>query len=290
MGGELIRSMRGVRLPGMVILPALVGFLLWMTPSADAKLRRGLGVDMVSPATHPEALTVSLASPATLFEPEAGIVAVNGWVTFRNSTDSAIVIRTTVPSPNTFAGRVAAHGQLRVQLTRPGLYHYYDALTARPLHVVANNEVLRRLPGVSSVLQGWVAVLPRSPASTRSLLYVPAGQDLFSPKALVTVVGGTVVLTNHDADAHNFVIDPASPAGAAFVIDGTDNEPPHGWRRSLVIQKAGLYHVYCTMHTQVMGTADGWHMVMPRFKASGYKDHNAMEAWIVALPLMNLSR
>ena len=133
-------------------------------------------------------------------------------------------------------------------------------------------------------------MLPRSPASTHSLLTVPAGQDLISPKALVTVVGDTVVLTNHDADAHNFVIDPASPAGAAFVIDGTTNEPPRGWRRSLVIHQAGLYHVYCTMHTQVMGTSDGWHMVMPRLKASGYKDHNAMEAWIIALPLMTVSR
>ena len=67
---------------------------------------------MVSPATLPAALAVSLASPAAMFEPEAGIVGVGGWVTFRNSTDSAIVIRTTVPSPSTFAGRVAAHAQL----------------------------------------------------------------------------------------------------------------------------------------------------------------------------------
>ena len=282
--------MRTARLPGALLLLAVVGLLLWIAPTADAKLRQGLGVDMVSRATLPDAMSVSLTSPAIIFEPEAGIVAAGGWVTFHNLSDAAILIRTTVPSPAKFAGRVASHGQLRVRLSRPGLYHYYDALTAQPLHVVANNEVLRRLPGSAHVLQGWIAVLPRVPASTRSLLNIPAGQDLFAPMALVTVVGGTVVLSNHDADAHNFVIDPASPSGAAFVIDGTDNEPPHGWQRSLVIEKAGLYHVYCTMHTRVVGMAGGWNMVMPRPKASGYKDHNAMEAWIIALPLMTVSR
>lgn len=277
---------RNASLATIVVLLVIAGLLLWIAPTADARLRQGLGIELVSPAVLPQAMSISLTSPANVFEPAAGIIETGGWVTFRNPTSSTIWVRTTVPSPTSFSDRIASHGHLRIQLDDPGLYHYYDALTAQPIRVVANNEVLHRLPGTNRVRQGWIAVLPRAPASTRSLLDVPKGQDLFSPKALVTVVGATVVLTNHDADAHNFVIDPASPAGAAFVIDGTDKEPPHGWQRALVIEQSGLYHVYCTMHTRVVGTAQGWKMVVPRMKASGYHDQNPMEAWIIALPLM----
>jgi plastocyanin len=282
-------SLRGARLPAILATLLAICALLWIAPDADAKLRHGLGIDNVSQATLPGGLSISLSAPGTIFEPEEGVVAAGGWVTFRNSLNVVLLIRSTVPSPTTFSGRVSSHGQLRIQLSHPGLYHYYDARTAEPLHIVANNEVLRPLRGSNLVGQGWIAVLPRVPSSPTAHVDVPAGQDLFSPKALVTVVGSTIILANHDADAHNFVIDPASPAGAAFIIGGTDQEPPHGWQRSLVIEQAGLYHVYCTMHTRVIGMVHGWHIVVPRFKASGYKDHNSMDAWIIALPILAVS-
>jgi hypothetical protein len=66
----------------------------------------------------------------------------------------------------------------------------------------------------------------------------------------------TIVVANHDTDAHNFVIDPSSPSGGAFIITGTDGEPPSGWQRSLVVQQPGLYHVYCSLHTDVVGQGD----------------------------------
>ena len=80
------------------------------------------------------------------------------------------------------------------------------------------------------------------------------------------------------------MIDSKSPGGAAFIVDGTDDEPPAGWQRILTVTKPGLYHVYCTMHTRVVRVMDGWHTVVPRASASGYRDGNPMEAWIVVLP------
>jgi plastocyanin len=104
------------------------------------------------------------------------------------------------------------------------------------------------------------------------------------PKAMVAVVGSTITVANHDADAHNLVMDPASPSGAAFVINGTNAEPPHGWQHVLVLRQPGLYHMYCTIHTHVVGTLAGWRMVAPRPNASGYADHDPMELWVIALP------
>src|SRR5581483_8010910 len=98
------------------------------------------------------------------------------------------------------------------------------------------------------------------------------------------IVGSTITISNHDVDSHNFVVDPASPAGAAFVINGSDTEPSNGWRRSLVVPQSGIYHVYCTRHTVVVGKQGGWNVVAPRASASGYIDQDPMEAWIIVLP------
>jgi plastocyanin len=164
-----------------------------------------------------------------------------------------------------------------------GLYHYYNALTTRPLTVVANNEVLANRVKSRLPSEGWIVVLPTAPG-LEAHLNVPIGEGVFAPKALVTVVGATVVVANHDSIDHNFVIDPASPSGAAFVVGGTDPSTPSGWQRALVIQEPGLYHVYCTLHTRVIGVVDGWHIVVPNEFASGFPNGNAMEAWIIALP------
>jgi plastocyanin len=263
---------------------------LWSAWGPNPLSTRLLGISNVSPERLPASQTVTLTTGGS-FTPRAAVLATGGSVTFYNGTRDRVDLRSAALSPSAFFISLPARARATVRFTRPGLYHYYDSLTARPLHVVANNEVIQNITGSGAQLEtgspareGWVAVLP-APPGLQAQLSVPSGQDLFAPKALVTVVGSSIVVSNHDQDAHNFVIDPASPSGAAFMLDGTDAEPPSGWQRVLVVQQAGLYHVYCTMHTQVIRVVDGWHVVTPRPKASGYRDHNPMEAWIIALPV-----
>jgi plastocyanin len=266
----------------MVVL-ALLGLLVRSLYGPTPALQQGLGMRDADAA--PLAGTASIVvSPATAgFAPRVTAVLAGSAITFVNEFAVPLSIRATVSSPTSFTVSVAPHGRTTLSLRTIGLYQYYDTRSARPGRVVAGSTVLRGVPTGSVPRQGWIAVLGSVPG-LHSMLLVPKDHDLFAPKALVTVVGSTIVVANHDADAHNFVIDPASPAGAAFIVSGTDDEPPSGWQRTLVVQQPGLYHVYCTMHTKVMSIVGGWHMVMPRPKASGYADVDAMEAWIVVLP------
>jgi plastocyanin len=257
--------------------------LLWSSLSSAPSSGSVLGIDDVAGVPLSHGLSITLSRTSNTFEPRAGVLVSSGIVTFRNALDSPLLIRTATLAPQAFAVRIGPHQRARVRLGRPGLYHYYDALTSRAGRVVANNQVITSAARLDPPREGWVAVVPRAPTSS-GVLTVPSNQDLFTPKLVVTVVGDTVVVANHDADAHNFVVDPASPMGAAFIVDGTQNEPPDGWERALVLREAGLYHVYCTFHTRVVAVKDGWHIVVPRPQASGYHDHNPMDAWIVALP------
>jgi hypothetical protein len=103
---------------------------------------------------------------------------------------------------------------------------------------------------------------------------------------LVAVAGGTIMVMNHDEYAHNFVVDAMSPTGAAFLIDGTEDVPPHGAQRALVLQQPGLYHVYCTLHTRIVGLLGGWHRVVPHLQGGswGSDAYDPMDAWIIVLP------
>jgi plastocyanin len=258
--------------------------LLWSSIGSAPTWSPALGTSSVAVAPVGHSLSISLSMSINNFEPRAGVIVSGGTATFSNNSDTPLVIRTAARAPQSFALRVGPDGRATIRLVRPGLYHYYDALTSHLGPVVANNQVVTSAAGSSSPREGWLAVITRAPAAA-STLTVPRGQDLFSPKLIVAVVGDTIVVANHDEDAHNFVVDPASPTGAAFVLDGTQNEPPSGWKRVLVLRTAGLYHIYCTFHTRVVGTQDGWHVVVPRPKASGYHSHNPMEAWIVVLPV-----
>jgi len=232
----------------------------------------------------PPAQSIVVSGAAPSFSPPAAIVRPGARVTFVNKLDTPLMLKTAARSPAAFLARVAGHGRATVLLRRPGLYHYYDAATARSTHVVASYDVVVSLAGGSvTPRQGWIIVLGRLPGLRQDVI-VPEKKDLFTPKALVATVGSSIVVSNHDSDAHNFVVDPASPAGAAFIINGTQDEPPRGWHRTLVVQRPGLYHFYCALHTRQVGTANGWRVVVPRRIASGYRDHNPMEAWVVVLP------
>ncbi|HLJ66910.1 MAG TPA: hypothetical protein VKX16_06085 [Chloroflexota bacterium] len=257
--------------------------LIWLATGPNPVSSRVLGIPNVSLGTLPASASVMLSSSVGVFHPRAVVVARGGTVRFRNDGGNPLTIRSAAGSPASFLLRLPAHGSASVRLNRLGLYHYFDSSASRPLRMVAGNEVLRSTVPNRPPREGWIAVIPAMPGLSARLA-VPQGNDLFAPKALVTVVGAHVVVVNHDSDTHNFVIDPASPSGAAFMIEGSSQEPPSGWQRVLVVQQAGLYHVYCTMHTRVVDTLDGWRVVTARPAASGYRDHNPMEAWIIALP------
>ncbi len=266
-----------------VVVLALPMLLTWSLFGPDPALREAFGMSDAGTAPMPSAASIVLSSATVGFAPRVTVIGTGSEVTFANELVVPLTIRATVSSPTSFTVTVAPHGRATLSLRTIGLYQYYDTRTARPERVAAGSTILRGMPNGSTPRQGWIAVLGSLPG-LHSMLMVPKGQDLFAPKALVTVVGSSIVVANHHEDAHNFVIDPASPAGAAFVVSGTDAEPPSGWQRTLVVQQPGLYHVYCTMHTKVIVTRGGWHVVAPRPKASGYAEGNAMEAWIVVLP------
>jgi len=278
------RSKAFFALPNLAMVGALVcGVLLVLSVTGPHPvLQRVLGLSSIQASTLPRLVSVVVAPRTATFSPRVAVVTLGGGVTFTNRLAAPLLVRSAARDPARFAVRIAAHGHATVRLVRPGLYHYYDALTARAGHAVAGNDVIVSTAGAGPPRQGWIAVLAAIPGLHQQLV-VPPAHDLFAPKVLVGVVGSTITVSNHDSDAHNFVVDPASPTGAAFIINGTDAEPPKGWRRSLVVQQPGLYHVYCTMHTRVVGTQDGWHVVVPRSNASGYKGHDPMEAWIVVL-------
>jgi plastocyanin len=267
-------------LTALLVAVVLVG---WGFVAADPALQRLLGMDEVVAGTLPQDLTITVSPATQTFSPQVTAIVYGSRVHFTNALATPIDLRTTSLAPTQFNLWLAAHAQTSIRLDHPGLYHYYDALSASPRRIVAGNTVFRaRLKSVPP-RQGWIAVVGSVP-DLQEQLTVPAHQDVFSPKVLVAVVGSTIVVANHDNEAHNFVVDPASPAGAAFVVAGSDTEGPSGWRRVLVVQQAGVYHVYCTLHTRLVGVRDGWQVVVPRMTASGFADNDPMEAWIIVLP------
>lgn len=257
--------------------------VIWSCLGPNPALQNMLGMSGAAAVPAPRAAAIVLDPGPLAFQPQVTAVVTGSRVTFTNQLTRPIRLCATALSPASFHLTLAPHAHGAILLSRPGLYQYFDALSAHPRAAVAGNTVLVNNHGTGTVAQGWIAVIDTIPG-LRGQLVVPRGQDLFTPKVVMAVVGSTIVVANHDTDTHNFVIDPASPAGAAFVVTGTDGEPPAGWQRSLVVQQQGLYHVYCTLHTQVVGSQGGWRVLVPRSTASGYADHDPMEAWIIVLP------
>lgn len=282
-------GMRVSALGGMVLCIVGLIYVLSLTGGSNPPLRRMLGLSDALPHPLPSTLSVVVSAQTPLFRPRAAVARCGSSVTFANALGTSVLLRSAGLSPDRFSLPLAPHAHATIQLTRPGLYHYYDALAAHPRRVVSGNDVIVAHREAGPPREGWIAILCALPGLRQQLL-VPRNHDLFAPKVLVATVGSTIVVSNRDVDAHNVVIDPHSPAGAAFVIQGTHDEPPHGWQRSLVVQRAGLYHVYCTFHARVIGVRDGWRILMPRHDPSVYEtssdftDHNTMEAWIIVLP------
>jgi len=289
-------------LRALAALAAPAGLLLafWAGGDPNASLWHILGIGGVPPAALPRALTIAIGAGAATpaFGPPAAAVAAGSQVTFVNRLATPIMIRSTTSAPARFTAAVAAHAQVTVTLRHPGLYHYYDATTARPSPPPDNANTEYPAPpgydapsdviiskGAGLPRQGWIAVLDHVPG-LRQQLTIPAGHSVFAPRVLVAVAGGDITVANHDTLAHNFVVDSTSPTGAAFMIDGSRDVPTHGFQRALVLQQPGLYHVYCTLHTHVVGTMGAWHGVMANMQDGswGGDDHDPMEAWIVVLP------
>lgn len=235
----------------------------------------------------PEAVAVTASVPA--FTPRVALATTGQEIDFTNGTGQDLRLTTTPHNPAHFSLVVPAGGNAHLTLTRPGLYHFYDAATARVIDRAAGNDVVRALPGAPNSdlpLQGWIILPGAGGVPLHDYIDVPNGNDLLDPLVAAVRVGGSITIHNHDTDPHNIVTDPADPTGIAFELLGTDGEPAiHGAERRITFTEPGLYHVYCSIHTMIMGRVGQWQVVMPRDShATGYADHNPMESWFLVTP------
>jgi len=233
-------------------------------------------------------VTIGVTSAVPVFTPRVALAPGGRAVVFHNATDQDMHVRSTPHDPASFNVTVPAGGSANLTLTTPGLYHFYDAATAHIVDYQAGNDVVNALPGAANPNlpdQGWLIVPGPGGVPQDDGIHVPSVHDLFQRMAVVVPVGGSVVIHNSDTDAHNIVTDPADPTGAAFEILGMSGEPTiRGAERRMTFTQPGLYHIYCSIHSMVMGTVGGWQVVMPRdATASGYPDRDPMEAWILVL-------
>ncbi len=268
----------------LAICAAACGFLfLFALGGAHPALRQLLGLTASYP-TLPRQQLITISPADRGLDPPAVALGVGGTVSFANQSTRPVLIRSDQLAPAPFSLFLAPRSRRSIQLHRPGLYHYYDARTGRPTREVSGNLVIVATRKGVPTREGWIAVLSGVP-SLRSELVVPSGQYVFTPKVVVALAGSTIEVRNDDEYRHNFVTDPASPIGGAFIVSGMNDEHGTGWQRVLVPQQPGLYHVYCTLHTTVLGRADGWRVVAPR-RATGYSyvANDPMEAWIIVLP------
>ncbi len=231
-----------------------------------------------------------VSADAPILTPRLVLAQPRQPIIVRNETGHALDIRTTPHAPAVVHLHVPARSTARLVLTAPGLYHLYDAATAVVTGYVVGNDVVRMRPHTPHPdlpNQGWIVVPTAQGVPLDAHIDVPAGADLLSPRATVMQVGGALIIHNHDRDAHNIVTDSADPMGAAFELFGTDDEPTtQGAERRITLSAPGLYHVYCSMHTRMMGRVGPWHVVVPSdAQASGYQDHNPMDAWVLVVPV-----
>src|SRR5690349_16549105 len=79
--------------------------------------------------SSPPIITVSTDVP--VFTPRIALVQPDQDVAFRNSTAQDMLVTATAHSPAPFQLRVVAGGTGHLRLHAPGLYHFYDAVTAQ---------------------------------------------------------------------------------------------------------------------------------------------------------------
>lgn len=255
-----------------VLIPLTAISLVWLHP----------GVTQAAPIT----IQVSAATPA--FTPRVALAKPGQSIEFTNAMAQTLQLTAAPHDPAQFSLSVPSGGSASLTLTTPGLYHYFDGSTAHVIDYQADNDVVNSLPDAPSQdlpLQGWIYVPGNAGIPYDSAIHVPALHDLMSPHAAVIHVGGSVLLHNGDSDAHNMVTDPNDPTGAAFEVLGTVGEPGIGGAtRQVTFTAPGLYHIYCSIHTRVIGQMGGWNVVVPRDdSASGYPDRDPMEAWILVV-------
>ncbi len=246
------------------------------------------GVTHAATLTQP-AVGVTISADVPAFTPRVVLAQVGQIVQFSNTTARDVDLVGTPHNPAPFHLTLPSGGTVSLTLSRPGLYHYYDAAEAHVVDFQAGSDVVRARPDAPDpnlTAQGWIIVPGPGGVPADARIDVPALHDLFDPQATAVRVGGSVVIHNHDTDAHNIVTDPADPAGAAFELLGTDGEPTIGGaERRVTFTRPGLYHFYCSIHTRVAGMSAPMQMVVPRdSNASGYADGEPMETWVLVLP------
>ncbi len=212
-------------------------------------------------------------------------------VVLDNQTGRTIVFATTPHAPTRLRLLVAAHTRLRFTFSAPGIYHLYDKRSAYVNAYQAGSDVVRTRPSAKyaasdNPLQAWIVAPGQSGLPLDAHINIPNGSDLFSPPVVAVAVDGTVILHNYDGDAHNIITDVNDPIDAAFELYGTTQEPStHGAERRLIVTQPGLYHIYCSLHAMVMEHAGKWSVVVPHgSSASGFRAHNAMQAWVLVVP------
>lgn len=240
-----------------------------------------------APRTGP-VLVVSTDAP--ILTPRLALAQPQQFITVRNETGHALDLRTTPHAPAVVHLHVPVRSIAHVVLTVPGLYHLYDAATATVTGYVVGSDVVQARPHAPHPdlpNQGWIVVPTAQGVPLDAHVDVPAGTDLLSPRAMVMQVDGALIIHNYDRDAHNIVTDAADPMGVAFELFGVDDEPAtQGAERRITLSAPGLYHLFCSMHTRMVGHAGPWHVVMPGdAQASGYQDHNPMDAWVLVVPV-----
>lgn len=262
-----------VLLAGTIVVSLAAITLVWLHPGVSRAATVSIQVSTTVPAFTPR---IALAQPGQPIE-------------FSNSFGQTLQITAAPHDPTQFQLTIPGGSSAGLSLTTPGLYHYFDAATAHVIDYQADNDVVHSLPGAPSQdlpLQGWIYVPGNAGVPYDSAIHVPANHDLMAPRAAVVHVGGSVMLHNGDTDAHNMVTDPNDPTGAAFELLGTDGEPTIGGaERRITFTAPGLYHIYCSIHSKVVGQVGGWNVVVPRDdSATGFLDHDPMEAWILVVP------
>jgi plastocyanin len=210
-------------------------------------------------------------------------------VIFTKTSLQDMHVQTTPHNPASFSLDVPSGESASLSLNTPGLYHYFDAASSHVIDYQGNTDVVHTLAGAPNAdlpNQGWIVVPGRGGIPFDQSIHVPSQHDLLTPRAAVVRVGGSVLMHNHDTDAHNLVTDPADPSGAAFELLGTDGEPAIGGaERQITFTKTGLYHLYCSIHARIVGQVGRWQVVVPRDdSATGFPDGDPMESWILVAP------
>ena len=137
-----------------------------------------------------------------------------------------------------------------LQLSAPGLYLLYDALTTRFDRQVG--QVAARPDSPHFPLPAYAAVLVTEPAGGALALStpevnIPDTTMTFQPWSVVCRAGTALRFTNHDMDPHVLMSAPGSGRHNPF---RSVPLPAHGGSATIRLDAPGLYHYYCPLHAR----------------------------------------